>query len=106
MPISVAPPAKENTDRRVVVHEPAPKEVLVTEEIPAADPTAAEDIGTDANVQNDDDVLPQLENMVSSPVPEQSEQISIGSPLTPMDRDEVIPHIPPAQDATTTEPIL
>jgi hypothetical protein len=71
-PISVAPPASGNSERRVIVHEPATTEVPVTEEIPAADPTAAEDIGTDANAQHDDDeVLPQLtENMVSSPVPE------------------------------------
>jgi hypothetical protein len=96
-PIFVAPPASVNTGRRVIVHEHASTEVPVTEDIPAANPTVAEDIGIDANVQNEDDaVLPLITpDVVSSPVQENSEPINIGRPLMPMDHDEVIPHTPP-----------
>ena len=43
-----------------MIHEPASTEALESEEIPAVDPNAAEDIGREDNV-NDDEVLPQLE---------------------------------------------
>ena len=56
-PISVALPASTNRKRRLVVHEPAPTETLENEEIPALDPNAAEDIGHEDNV-HDDEVLP------------------------------------------------
>ena len=71
----------------MIVHEPAPTEVHEAEDIPAAEPTAAEDIGHHDNVE-DDDVLPQIEyNVVSSPVRTNSKLISIGRPLTPIAQD-------------------
>ena len=74
-PLSVIHP---NAERRLTVHEPAPTEAPEAEDIPAADPIAAEDIGHQDNVQ-DDAALPQLET---------SELISIGRPLTLMAQDE------------------
>ena len=61
----------------MIVHEPASTEAPEAEDIPAADPIAAEDIGHQDNVQ-DDAALPQYE---------QSELISIGRPLTPIAQD-------------------
>ena len=61
----------------MIVHEPASTEAPEAEDIPAADPIAAEDIGHHDNVE-DDAVLPQFEN---------SELISIGRPLTPIAHD-------------------
>jgi hypothetical protein len=113
-PISIAPPASTNQDRRVVMHEPAPIETHVTIDIPATNTIAAEDIGHDENVRNDDEVLPQLtQDVLSSPVPTNSENVSIGDPPTPIVQDqfwdkqhpntllhEVIPCTPPAQVTT------
>jgi len=83
-PISVARPASSHQERRMVIHEPASIEVPEAEDIPAVDPTAAEDIGHHDNVE-DDEVLPQIEHqLVSSPVLTHSELISIGRPLTPI----------------------
>ena len=46
----------------MVVHEPAPTEAHVTEDIPSTDPIVVEDIGHKDNVEKEDDeVLPQLE---------------------------------------------
>ena len=71
----------------MTVHEPASTEAPEAKDIPAAEPTAAEDIGHHDNVE-DDEVLPQLEyNVVSSPVRTNSENISIGRPLTPIAQD-------------------
>ena len=71
----------------MIVHEPASPKAHKAEDIPAAEPTAAEDIGQDDNVE-DDEVLPQIEyNVVSSPVRTNSEIISIGRPLTPIAQD-------------------
>src|SRR3954463_5494696 len=72
----------------MIVHEPASTEVPEAEDIPAVDPTAAEDIGHHDNVE-DDEVLPQIEhNVVSSPVLTNSKLISIGRPLTPIAQDD------------------
>lgn len=116
MPISVAPPASENTERHVILHEPAPTEAHAKESevIPAVDNTAAADIGHEDNVQPDPEIIPQIEaEVVASPPHEASENISIGDPSTPIIQDEfweeehahspmheVIPHSPPAQAAT------
>lgn len=113
-PIYVALPASANYERRLVVHEPSSTEAPENEEVPAADPNPAEDIGCEDNV-NDDEVLPQLEPiaMVSSPAPTSNELISIGCPMTPrpmmpitrdmpMD-DETILRTPPTQ---VTTPVL
>ena len=113
-PISVALHASANRERRLIIHEPTSTEAPENEEVPAADPNAAKDIGREDNV-NDDEVLPQLEPtpMVSSPAPTSNELISIGRPLTlcpmtpitqdmPMD-DEAILRTPPAQ---VTTPVL
>ena len=55
-----------------MIHEPASTEAHASEEVPAADPNTAEDIGHDDNV-HDDEVLPQLEpKSVSSPAPTSS----------------------------------
>ena len=71
----------------MTVHEPASTEAPEDEDIPAAEPTAAEDIGHDDNVE-DDEVLPQIKhNVVSSPILTNSELISIGRPLTPTTQD-------------------
>ena len=87
-PISVAYPASANHEHRLVVHEPAPIEAPESEEVPAVDPNAAEDIGQEDNVL-DDEVLPQLEpQLVSSPAPMSSDYISIGRPLTPTTQDD------------------
>ena len=66
-----------DAERQLTVHEPASTEAPEAEDIPAADPIAAEDIGHHDNVE-DNAVLPQLEN---------SELISIGRPLTPIAQD-------------------
>ena len=80
-------PASATQELRITVHEPASTEAPEAEDIPAAEPTAAEDIGHDDNVE-DDEVLPQIEyNVVSSPVRTNSEIISIGRPLTPIAQD-------------------
>lgn len=73
-PLSVVHP---NAERQLTVHEPASTEALEAEDIPAADPIAAEDIGHQDNVQ-DDAALPQYEH---------SELINIGRPLTPIAQD-------------------
>ena len=103
----------------MVVHEPASTEAHVSEEIPDADTTAAEDIGHEDNV-DDGAVLPQvphlMQKLVSLPAPTSSEQISIGGPMKPITQDEfwgeqhpntplheVIPRTPPAQ---VTTPVL
>ena len=52
-PISVALPASANRERRLVVHEPTPKEAPENEEVPAADPNAVKDIGHEENVHDD-----------------------------------------------------
>ena len=71
----------------MIVHEPASTEAPEAEDIPGVDPTAAEDIGHNDNVE-DDEVLPQIkQNLVSSPVLTNSELISIGRPLTPIAQD-------------------
>ena len=59
-PIFVALPASTNREHHLVIHEPASTEALVSKEVPDVDPTAAEDIGHQDNV-HDDEVLPQLE---------------------------------------------
>ena len=66
-----------DAEHQLTVHEPASIEAPEAEDIPAADPIAAEDIGHHDNVE-DDAVLPQFEN---------SELISIGRPLTPIAQD-------------------
>ena len=82
--MSVALPASTNPEHRLVIHEPASREAPESEEVPAVDPNAAEDIGHEDNVL-DDEVLPQLERqLVSSPAPTSSEYISIARPLTPI----------------------
>ena len=87
-PILVARPACSNQERQLVVHEPATTEAPEDEEIPAANPITAEDIGHEDNVV-DDEVLPQLEHhLVSLPTPKSSEYISIGHPLTPIAQDD------------------
>ena len=103
-PISVAYPASANHERRLVVHEPTSTEALVSEEVPAIDPNAVEDIGHEDNVV-DDEVLPQLEHqLVSSPAPTSSEYISICRPLTPIAQDDSWAERPqeetPVRDAT------
>ena len=56
--------------------------------ISASEARAAEDIGHQDNVENDE-VLPQIEhNVVSSHVLTNSELISIGRPLTPIAQDD------------------
>ena len=56
-PLSVAHPASSHQERQLVLHEPAFTEAPKAEEVPAVDPTAAEDIGPLDNVV-DDEVLP------------------------------------------------
>nr|XP_040256311.1 enolase-phosphatase E1-like [Aegilops tauschii subsp. strangulata] len=115
-PISIALPASTNREPRLAVHEPASTEAHEFEDIPAADSTAAKDIGHDDNVE-DDEVLPQIQpNPVSSPTPTSSELINIGGPTMPITQDvfweeqhpnsplhEVIPRTPPAH---VTTPVL
>ena len=73
-----------DAERQLTVHEPASTEAPEAEDIPAAKPTAAEDIGHHDNVE-DDEVLPHIKyNVVSSPVRTNDELISIGRPLTPI----------------------
>ena len=80
-------PEAEHYERQLTIHEPASTEAHEAEDIPAADPTAAEDIGHHDNVE-DDEVLPQIEHqLVSSPVLTHRELISIGRPLTPIAQD-------------------
>ena len=86
-PISMVRPASTHQERQLIVHEPASTEAHEAEDIPAVDPSAAEDIGHHDNVE-DDVVLPQIEHQqVSSPVLTHSELISIGRPLTPIAQD-------------------
>ena len=91
----------------MIVHEPATTEAPETEEIPAVDPTAAEDIGHQDNVE-DDEVLPQIEhNVVSSPILTNSELISIGHTLTPIAHDDSWadhPQDSPREEETPTTP--
>ena len=76
-------------ERRLVIHEPATIEAPEDEEVPAVDPTTAEDIGHEDNVE-DDEVLPQLEHqVVSSPVLTNNKLINIGRPLTPITQDDL-----------------
>ena len=97
-PISVIHPASASQELHMTVHEPASTEAHEAEDFPAADPTAAEDIGHHDNVE-DDEVLPQIEhNLVSSPVLTNSELISIGRPLTPTTQDESWADHPQRQD--------
>ena len=63
-----------DAERQLTVQEPASTEAPEAEDIPAADPIAAEDIAHHDNVV-DGVVLPQFEN---------NELISIGRPLTPI----------------------
>ena len=51
-PISVARPASEHRERRLVVYEPASTEAPEAEENLAIDPTTAEDIGPHDNVED------------------------------------------------------
>ena len=60
-PISMVRPASTHQERQLIVHEPASTEAHTAEDIPAVDPTAAEDIGDHDNVE-DDVVLPQIEH--------------------------------------------
>ena len=92
-PLSVIHP---NAERRLTFHEPAPTEAPDAEDIPAADPIAAEDIGRQDNVQ-DDAALPQLET---------SELISIGRPLTPMAQDESWADRPQEEEDLEAQPTL
>ena len=91
----------------MVIHEFSSTEAPVVEDIPAVDPTAAEDIGHQDNVE-DDEVLPQIEhNVVSSPVLTNNELISIGRPLTPIAQDDSWadhPQDSPRQAETPTTP--
>ena len=101
-PISMVHPASEHQERRMIVHEPASTEAHEAEDIPAVEPTAAEDIGHHDNVE-DDVVLPQIEhNLVSSPVLANSELISIGGPLTPIAQDASWADHPQQQDTPST----
>ena len=87
-PISVAPPAATNQERCVVLHQPASTKAHEEEQVPAVDPNAAEDIGHEDNVV-DDEVLPHIEHqLVSSLAPTSSEYIRIGRPLTPIPQDD------------------
>lgn len=56
----MAPPASKNTERHVILHEPAPTEAHAqeTEDIPAVDNTASEDIGHEDNVQPEPEDIP------------------------------------------------
>ena len=100
-PISVARPAFEHREHRLVVHEPASTEAPEAEE-PAVDPITAEDIGHHDNVE-DDEVLPQIEyNVVSLPVRTNNELISIGRPLTPIAQDASWADRPQQQDSPST----
>src|SRR4051812_18250725 len=86
----------------MIVHEPASTEAHEAEDIPAVDPTAAEDIGHNDNVE-DDEVLPQIEhNLVSSPVLTNSELISIGRPMMPIAQDASWANHPQQQDTPST----
>ena len=86
----------------MIVHEPASTEAHEAEDIPAAEPTAAEDIGHHDNVE-DDEVLPQIEhNVVSLPILTNSELISIGRPLTPIAQDASWADHPQQQDSPNT----
>ena len=86
----------------MIVHEPAPTEAREAEDIPAVEPTAAEDIGHDDNIV-DDEFLPQIEHdVVSSPIHTNSELISIGCPLTPTAQDASWADHPQQQDTPST----
>ena len=90
----------------MIVHEPTSTEAPEAEDIPAVDPTAAEDIGHQDNVE-DDEVLPQIEHKVSSPVLTNNKLISIGRPLTPIAQDDSWadhPQESPCQEETPVTP--
>ena len=91
-----------------MIHQPASTEAREDEQVSAVDPNAAEDIGHDDNVV-DDEVLPQLEHhLVSSPAPTSSYYISIGHSLTPIAQDNSWAERPqeetPSHDETTRTP--
>ena len=93
-----------DAERQMTVHEPASTEAPEAEDIPTAEPTAAEDIGHHDNVE-DDEVLPQIEyNVVSSPVCTNSELISIGRPLMPTAQDASWADHPQRQDTPKFSP--
>ena len=101
-PISVVHPGSASQELRMTVHEPDSTEAPEAEDIPAAEPTAAEDIGHHDNVE-DDEVLPQIKyNVVSSPVCTNNENISIGLPLTPIAQDASWADHPQQQDSPST----
>lgn len=56
-PISVAYAASTNRECCLIVHEPASTEAPESEEVPAVDPNAAEDIGKEDNVVDDEVLL-------------------------------------------------
>ena len=56
-PISVIHPTSASQELHMTIHEPASTEAPEAEDIPAAEPNAAEDIGHHDNVE-DDEVLP------------------------------------------------
>ena len=87
-------PDAESQERQLTAHEPASTEAHEAEDIPAADPIAAEDIGQHDNVA-DGAVLPQLEN---------SELISIGRPLTPIAQDASWADRPQEEEDLETQP--
>ena len=62
-------------ERQLTIHEPASTEAHEAEDFPAADPIAAEDIGQHNNVEH------------GAVLPQNSELISIGRPLTPIAQD-------------------
>ena len=101
-PISMVRPASTHQERQLIFHEPASTEAHTAEDIPAGDPTAAEEIGHHDNVE-DDVVLSQIEHQqVSSPVLTHSELISIGRPLTPIAQDASWADHPQQQDSPST----
>ena len=101
-PISMVHPASTHQERQLIFHEPASTEAPKAKDIPAAEPTAAEDIGHHDNVE-DDEVLPQIEyNVVPSPVRTNNELISIGRPLTPIAQDDSWADRPQQQDSPST----
>ena len=73
----------------MIVHEPASTEAPEVEDIPAVDPTAAEDIGHQDNVE-DEEVLPQIEHNV------------VSSPLTPIAQDDSWADHPQQQGTPST----
>lgn len=102
--ISMAPPAADNTERQIVLHESASKETRSKQH---------EDIAA-KDVEKEPGVVPQLENVVvSSPLHEVSENMDIEDPSTPLIPDEfweqehpnspqgkVLPQTPPLEIST------